>query len=1020
MRRLAPLRHAILTVALLACVENLNASEPFTPLPNPDFDDAPAAWKLSGGQGRWADRGMLEVDGSGDDSNYWRCDYRFTPGRLYHFRMRARHVGGSGSSIAGPAFANRDSQLTSDWQWVDHVFHVPENIDDSYLRLGQWHATGTIQYDAVRLLPAMPVHKAVGKLVLGEGEMIRNGRYTFSATFDGQGSNYHRPLVSSTASFNSDRWWLNAGRQITYRFELPDHRLLSGKVGFNVNYHVRGVCQAEISRDGNDWTPLVTQDKVGTAEATLPADLLPAETMFLRLSAPESNTSLQVNRLEFAAQLTKTPPDVVGETMFADIEDELLKLKVERVVVKENLLSGGRMLLVTVRNTQDYHILADLRTTLEGTSEATRLMFEWVRWLDLPPGESTTGEVWLHELQSGENQLTLLLLRKTLLLDSHKPPETGRISLTYRVPEYYRSDYGQMLDASSKKAFLWSCPATHKIPRRRELPGTDFVAPARLSAARNDREAVQLVVRPTKHLKGLTATAGPFTGPEGATIPADNVQVLRVAYHFVHHATDKTGVVDDWPDALPPLNRPIDLPAGENQPLWVLVHVPKDAKAGDYTGNVSLKSDGFSADVPIKLHVWNFTLPDRNHIETAFGFSAGNVFRYHGLKTEEDKRRVLDMYFQNFAEHRISPYDPTPLDRIGVRFLPNENPPRAELDFSAFDAAMARAVDKYHFTGYRLPVQGMGGGTFHARSEPKIGDFGEDSPEYKAMFGSYVKQLEDHLREKGWLDLAYVYWFDEPAPKDFGFVANGMRRLKQYAPGLRRMLTEESGDNLLTGLVDIWCPVSHNYEHEAANGRRAHGERFWWYVCTGPKAPYCTLFIDHPATELRTWLWQSWQRDVTGVLVWSSNYWTSTAAFPDPAKPQNPYEDPMGYRSGYSTPKGVKAFWGNGDGRFLYPPEAAAVPGLSGDKPVIEPPVSSIRWEMLREGIEDYEYLYMLRDLLQKRGKELSAEQRGKFEALLEVPESITRDMTTFTTDPTPIYERRAAIAEAIERIGEQ
>jgi len=231
------------------------------------------------------------------------------------------------------------------------------------------------------------------------------------------------------------------------------------------------------------------------------------------------------------------------------------------------------------------------------------------------------------------------------------------------------------------------------------------------------------------------------------------------------------------------------------------------------------------------------------------------------------------------------------------------------------------------------------------------------------------------------------------------------------------MLTEEPGDNVLSGLIDIWCPVSFNYEHEAANGRRARGERFWWYVCTGPKAPYCTLFLDHPATELRTWLWQSWQRDVTGVLVWSSNYWTSSTAFPDPDKPQNPYADPMGYVSGYSTPKGVKAYWGNGDGRFLYPAESAAVPS---DKPIIEPPVSSIRWEMLREGIEDYEYLYMLRDLLQKRGKELSPEQRTKFEALLGVPESITRDMTTFTTDPTPIYERRKAIAEAIERLVEE
>ena len=85
----------------------------------------------------------------------------------------------------------------------------------------------------------------------------------------------------------------------------------------------------------------------------------------------------------------------------------------------------------------------------------------------------------------------------------------------------------------------------------------------------------------------------------------------------------------------------------------------------------------------MRLHVWNFTLPERNHLETAFGFSPDEAFRYHGVRTDEERRRCWILYFQSFAEHRISPYDPAPLDPIGVKFLPQENPPRAELDFNA-------------------------------------------------------------------------------------------------------------------------------------------------------------------------------------------------------------------------------------------------------------------------------------------------------------------------------------------------
>jgi len=367
------------------------------------------------------------------------------------------------------------------------------------------------------------------------------------------------------------------------------------------------------------------------------------------------------------------------------------------------------------------------------------------------------------------------------------------------------------------------------------------------------------------------------------------------------------------------------------------------------------------------------------------------------------------MYLESFAEHRISPQNPTPLDPIRVKFLPEADPPRAELDFSAFDAEMARVIAKFHFTNFSLPiVEGMGGGRWLDRQRPAIGRFGEKTPQYQAMFSSYVKQLESHLREKGWLRAAYVYWYDEPDITDYAFVRAGMARLKKYAPGLQTMLTEQPESAL--GPVDIWCPHNHLYQPEAAQRRRDAGERIWWYVCCNPQAPYCTLFIDHAATDLRVWLWQTWQHNIVGTLVWESTYWTSRGDIV-----QNPYEDPMSYADAPRREDAQR--YGNGDGRFLYPPLAAATPGLSGGRPVIEPPVSCIRWEMLREGIEDYEFLWMLRDLIDKKRSSLTAEQVTSYESLLQVPDSISSSMTSFTTDPAPIYAHRAAVAEAIERL---
>ncbi len=971
-------------------------------VPNSQFDqgdETPDAWTLVN-TGRWVDHEILQVTGSGDDSSYWRCeDVAFEPGRLYRFQTRARRVGGSGSAITGPTFANRDqAKLTNDWEWIGHVFRVPDRVDGAYLRLGQWHATGSIQFDRVRLSPVQAIHRQFGDLTLGEGEMVRNDVYTFIGTFAHEGSNDHRVLRSATAGFNSDRWTFGSGDEVIYRFALPSHKLLSADVQVNVNYHTRGRCRVEVSRDGGDWLQVAEADAVKTIGGSVPDDWFPTPWLLLRLRGEEGASSFQVNRVELTSRLSGPPTDAVGETVYANVEQADGTLEIQSMALRGHPATDGDSLRIQVRNTGERSVetrlIAGMAKPPQASGDARAVR----------PGESTWLQTVLPACGAGEHRMHFCLNI------GQRQSTSGQF--TIRVPDFYRSDYGECIEGIDGPTAVWWCDATWKIPRSRPVPKAAGAA-VRLEAARHDREAAQLVVRPTRPLRGLTATASDLRGPDDSAIDADKVRISQVYYHFVHHTTDSVGVRDWWPDALPPLDEPIDVAAGQNQPIWVLIHVPPDAIPGDYRSTVTLEADGFIAEVPIHLHVWDFALPERNHLETAFGFSPHTVFQYHGLKTETDKRKVLDLYFQSFSEHRISPYDPTPLDSIRVEFVPDTDPPCARLDFTDYDRAMSQAVARYHFTGFRLKVQGMGGGTFHARHPPKIGEFGEETPEYQAMFSSYVSQLQAHLREQGWLDMAYVYWFDEPAPRDFDFVAQGMRRLKTYAPGLRRMLTEEPGDNVLSGLVDIWCPVSFHYDHAEAEKRRAHNERFWWYVCTGPKAPYCTLFIDHPATELRTWHWQTWQRDIVGTLVWQTNYWTSTAAFPD--QPQNPYLDPMGYVSGYSTPRGVKRHWGNGDGRFIYPPLAAAEPGASGDGPVIAPPVSSIRWEMLREGVEDYEYLYLLRELIEDRRARLSDEQLEHFQSLLVVPAEITSDMTTFSTDPAPIYRRRRAVAEAIE-----
>ena len=94
----------------------------------------------------------------------------------------------------------------------------------------------------------------------------------------------------------------------------------------------------------------------------------------------------------------------------------------------------------------------------------------------------------------------------------------------------------------------------------------------------------------------------------------------------------------------------------------------------------------------------------------------------------------------------------------------------------------------------------------------------------------------------------------------------------------------------------------------------------------------------------------------------------------------------------------------NGEALLMYPPKACfRDDGSRTEGPVMEGPVSSIRAEHLRDGIEDYEYFAMLRKV-------------DPESALLSVPREITSSLDDYSTDPAGMEAYRLRLAEAIER----
>ena len=396
-----------------------------------------------------------------------------------------------------------------------------------------------------------------------------------------------------------------------------------------------------------------------------------------------------------------------------------------------------------------------------------------------------------------------------------------------------------------------------------------------------------------------------------------------------------------WPDPLPPFRGPLPLQPTLAQPLWLSVRVPPTAPAGTYRATLRLSFDTQpDREVPVSLRVFGFRLPEHPALRTAIGISMDFVLRQHRVQPGTPEAAELEQnYYQFFLERRLSPFTP-PCDLLS---------PEA-----------ARWLDDPRLTSFVIPCS-------------------EDDAE--------LRRLVEHLREHDWLKKGFFYAWDEPQTEaDFEQLARRARRIRAIEPRAAIMVPfngnpqQASGRSTyarLDGLVDQWCPLSSVVDVDEQKARAARGEGSWWYVCCVPQQPRANVMVDWPGAAHRALFWQQKQRGIDGFLYWSATYW-------DPAYTHDPWTDIHTY-----------TFKGDcyGDGSLVYP----------GDRVGIDGPVTSIRLELLRDGMDDFEYLTLFGKL------------RGQ-EAMQALTRRATTSLNDYTTDPLVLDGLRREMAEALEQ----
>ncbi len=549
--------------------------------------------------------------------------------------------------------------------------------------------------------------------------------------------------------------------------------------------------------------------------------------------------------------------------------------------------------------------------------------------------------------------------------------------------------YGAEQSARAVPFRVLPAKALVKVPRDRPFTAwkTDEIS---LSAARDETESFQLVVVPgTNELK--TVTIKPcklYNGDKTIPVEYNLVEYVKT----IKPKNTKPEYVGWWPDILMPIKE-FSVPTGEQQPVWVRINVPPDAAPGIYHGIVTMCGDGNEVSVPVTLNVRKFRIPRPGTLACPFGLYPRTLEDWYG-RDDNGKYIFTIKDFARWCEF-LGKYRLTPKN-IGREYC-KEKEDGSGWDLGNLKYTVGALTEKYYppysFAIYRLP-------------NPTSVVEGKIKKDIDGWLTT-LKQRTDAYQKLKLPEKVFLYGMDEASEECIPLVKETYTRIKEEFPDARIMQTlNHASPEQLAGLVDIWCPLSPRIEGKYSSfykKRQKAGDMLWMYICCVPCETYANFFIDEPAIDHRILFWQAWQKGVTGFLYWSTTWYEGLngAASEKPHFPDVPV-----YMRDTKVAQNTK---NNGDGLLIWPGK---------DKT----PYPSIRLEMIRDGIEDYEYLALLKRQINrvanmKTVDPATAELLVKALKLTTVPNYISKRLNNFTKRPEDIEHRRAQIGDMIEKL---